>query len=219
MRAAAGRALPGGGGIGRPDGESGRPGGGGIGRPEGEVGRAGAPAGTGAGRGAVRTGASARAGGHLDGSVLARRRPSCRPHPLTGHDALGSLGSGWSRRRCADGLGNAFGNAFGRFGFRCRCRLDHRRDRFGRRLLRGHGDRRLRFRRLGRRCRRLRRLGGLRRRRLLGGLCGFGGRGLGCRSLLAAAFLAGAFFSGFGSSGCSSRVKPSRWARRRTMSA
>jgi hypothetical protein len=35
---------------------------------------------------------------------------------------------------------------------------------------------------------------------------------------LAAAFLAG-FFSGFGSSGCSSRVSPSRWARRRTMSA
>ncbi len=41
----------------------------------------------------------------------------------------------------------------------------------------------------------------------------------GSAAFLAAAFLAGAFFSAFGSSGCSSRVKPSRWARRRTMSA
>jgi hypothetical protein len=33
-----------------------------------------------------------------------------------------------------------------------------------------------------------------------------------------AATLFAGFFSGFGSSGCSSRVRPSRWARRRTMS-
>jgi hypothetical protein len=42
--------------------------------------------------------------------------------------------------------------------------------------------------------------------------------------VLAAAFFAGvffaaAFFSGFGSSGCSSRMRPSRSARRRTRSA
>jgi hypothetical protein len=37
--------------------------------------------------------------------------------------------------------------------------------------------------------------------------------------LAAAAFLAAAFLTGFGSSGCSSRVRPSRTARRRIMSA
>ena len=116
--AAAGRALPGGGGIGRPDGESGRPGGGGIGRPDGEVGAGRRPAGRRRDRGGTWRGAHGSLGagrGHVDRSVLTRSRASRGPHPLA---AVRRAARAALRRRAAQapagglrrrGLGRAAG--------------------------------------------------------------------------------------------------------------
>ena len=173
-----GRALPGGGGIGRPDGESGRPGGGGIGRPDGDIGRpgapAGAPAGTGSGRGAWRaTGASARAAGTSSG----RCSPGTgRPDEI---DAVARAGRGALTGRCrcrgrrARGL-LAGRRRAGRAGRGSGRPLRHGGRRLGRRDRRG--GRTLGGRRSRRRGRR--RSGGSRRRqrRRAGGSAGAGAR-------------------------------------------
>ena len=133
VRAAGGRALPGGGGIGRPDGDSGRPGGGGMGRPVGDIGRAGAPAGAPAGTGA----------GRATGAASARRR--ARP--------------GTSIGRCSPGVGRpeeiTRSAETGRGAGLCRAAADaararRRRGRGGRRRGAASGSRR-RARRLARR--------------------------------------------------------------------